>query len=151
MYRAETEPAYLDAKARELLKEGREWFRRLGLDRQNILSRGKDVLCFFWTGDRVVNTLQVLLGQRDLEVQRSGPVLTVRKTSRETLIGLLRELRDSEPVDARVLASSLHNQAVNKYDSLLPPDLLAADYAVRELDVEAATRFLATIGDLMEV
>ncbi len=150
-YRAETEPAYLDARARELLREGRECFRRLGLDKQNILSREKGVLCFCWTGDRVVNTLQVLLGQRDLEVERTGPVLTVSKTSRETLIGHLRELRDSEPMDARVLASSLHNQAVNKYDPLLPPDLLAADYAARELDVEAATRFLENIGDLMEV
>jgi ATP-dependent Lhr-like helicase len=148
VYQEESEPEYLDKRALELLKEGRDSFRRFGLAEASILPYGREVLCFCWTGDRVVNTLQVQLTQRGLRVARSGLTLSVANTTRDSLIEHLRDLREAGQADPQRLAAAVCNLAINKYDLFLSPELLAADYAARELDTVAAHAYLCGLPDL---
>lgn len=148
VYQEDSQPGYLDHRALELLNEGRDSFRRLGLAETSILPHGRETLFFCWLGDRAVNTLQVQLIQRGLRVARSGITLSISSSTRDSLIHHLRVLRDAGPADPRILAATVSNQAINKYDPYLPPELLAADYAARELDTKAAHAYLCSLSDL---
>jgi hypothetical protein len=64
------------------------------------------------------------------------------------LIEHLRDLREAGQADPQRLAAAVCNLAINKYDLFLSPELLAADYAARELDTVAAHAYLCGLPDL---
>lgn len=52
VYHGTDMPPFLDANGKALLAEGREAWRRLGLDQSRILARGNEVVLFPWAGSR---------------------------------------------------------------------------------------------------
>jgi ATP-dependent Lhr-like helicase len=146
LYRSADQPAYVDARARELLREAQENFARFELDRSCLLATGSDCRFFVWAGDRARNALQALLALRGFEVASVGLTLSIGKKTPEQVAGHLTELAALDDLDGAELASGVENQRVNKYDDFLPPKLLAADYAARELDPVGALRYLRLVA-----
>jgi ATP-dependent Lhr-like helicase len=72
VYEETAVPRYLDAKASELLSQGRQEFHRLGLHEQQILCCDGNALFFPWIGDRITNTLSMQLQSLELTVQITG-------------------------------------------------------------------------------
>jgi ATP-dependent Lhr-like helicase len=143
VYESTEVPAFLDATARELLKEGREAYAALALARAALISNpgNGDVVAFAWCGDRTLDTLLVQLQARGLEVERDGLALTVSHTTVDTLTSHLRALADAgSPADPIALAAAIPNKIVEKYHPLLSEVLLAMDYASDRLDVAGARR-----------
>ena len=140
-------PAFLDGRARELLREARDNFFRFGLDGTCLLSLGSGCSVFVWAGDRVRNTLLALLVQRGFSVASSGLTLSIAKATPEQVADHLSEIAASEMADGATLAHHIGNRLTNKYDEFLSPELLAMDYAAREMDTAGALRF---IRDLVE-
>ncbi|MBI2565606.1 MAG: hypothetical protein HYV63_01060 [Candidatus Schekmanbacteria bacterium] len=140
-------PAFLDARAKELFQEARDNFFRLGLDRTCLLGSGMDSLFFVWAGDRVRNTVTTLMVERGLKAAGSGLTISVAGLALAELAAHLEAIAGRGPADAPTLARSVKNPEANKYDVYLSPELLALDYAARELEPAGAHSLVRQLVD----
>jgi ATP-dependent Lhr-like helicase len=145
VYRSTAVPAYVDATARTLLAEGRAAFHTAGHAGRRIFARGPETLLFPWCGDRIMNTLTVVLAGRGLQAGQDGLAITMGNRSPAEVRDLIRELATSAPPDPITLAGTVPAKARDKYDRYLSNELLDAAYAARALDVPGAW---ATLGRL---
>jgi ATP-dependent Lhr-like helicase len=146
MYGSTTVPPYLDATARTLLAEGRAAFHAAGHATNRVLARGPETLLFPWRGDRIMNTLAVVLAGCGVQVGQDGLALTVANRSPAQVAGLIRELATGARPDPAVLARTVRAKARDKYDRYLNDELLDAAYAARALDVPGAWATLTELA-----
>ncbi len=147
MYRLYTStevPIFLDQQAVVLLKQGRETFRRFGLDEEITMSDNGDTLVFLWEGDLVVQTVAVLIGEKGIQTNVTSGVITLSNVSRSSTMELLKELVRERSVDAISLARSVSNKIQEKHDGYLSDDLLNLEFASRSLDVASAFTALSS-------
>lgn len=128
---------YLDAGARRLVDEGREAYRRLGLDAGGVVAWGDDVVLFPWAGDRTLDTLARMLAVSGMEAARDGPAVLIARTSADDVVDALRVILEQAP-SAIDLARGIRNKRVEKHHRFLGEELLSADYASARLDVDGA-------------
>lgn len=147
VYAGRDVPRYLDATARELLDEGRWHFRRMGLADRTVHAWGSDLVLFPWRGDRVMNTLTLLLRGCDLPVGNDGATLTVSDTRPEDLWRTVRELAAGKPPELSELAARAADKAVDKHDRYLDDDLLVHSYAARALDLGSAWEVVLAMAE----
>ncbi|KUP98356.1 DEAD/DEAH box helicase [Thermobifida cellulosilytica] len=138
LYTGRDVPRYLDATAQDLLAEGRGHFHRMGLADRTVYAWGSDLLVFPWRGDRVMNTLALLLRRCGLTVGDDGAALTVSDTRPQDLWRTVRELAAGKPPEPWELAAQAVDKAVDKHDRYLDDELLVRSYAARALDLESA-------------
>jgi ATP-dependent helicase Lhr and Lhr-like helicase len=138
IYTSDDVPTFLDAIARDLLKEARVNFTRYSLNKTPILACGQHTLLFCWMGDTVMNTLMVQLQALGLSVGRGKISLLVEKLSPEEVINYLQEIATDPHINAVDLASTVQNKVDEKYDHFLSPELLDWNYASSCLDVQGA-------------
>ena len=131
-------PAFLDATGKELLAEGRAAFQRLGLRDKSFLQCGSTVLVFPWVGDRVLDTLAILLRRRGFDVSREDTALGLQKTTIDQVVGHLAEIAISPAPDGAELAEAAANKATEKHHVFLDQQLLCLDFASKALDVAGA-------------
>ncbi len=136
---------FLDQCARKLLQEARDNFGRLCLHDTWIRQSGSDVELYPWRGDKVHNTLSLLLKSRDLQATNEGIVLRVARTDKATVFGALQGLSAHECPTATSLAECVPNKIREKWDFVLPEPLLAASYASKALDVPAAREWIQEV------
>lgn len=145
LYRGDGVPIYLDPPARRLLAEGRASFRQLGLDQRAVIPFGSGSLLFPWCGDRALHTLTLLLNAGGVDATHEGIAVVVRDVAPEDLLPRLARIAATPP-DPLELAARVGNRRSEKYDHLLPDDLLTADYAARALDVPGAVGVLERLA-----
>lgn len=139
LYLSDYIPIYLDEEAVKLLTEGRDNFKRLGLDKCNWIRKGDATYLFPWVGDKGMNTLFVMLMSKGGRVGKFGCFLEVNDISAEMSLSLLKTIKNnSHSFDVMELAAIPEGKTKEKYDHLLPENLLCAEYAARSLDVEKA-------------
>lgn len=132
IYTGKEVPSYLDETAANLLRDARQAFADLRLPSTSVVQHGRTTSMVVWAGDRAVNTVQMVLASRGIRSQRSGPILSAEGASPESMrAGQLGAATDG--LDLVELARSAKNRILNKYDELLPDELLRIDYASREL------------------
>ena len=139
-------PRYLDATAMELLEQGRRAFHQMRLYAHSVQDEGNDSRLFAWRGDKIMNTLSVVLTSHALRVGQQGVSLSVAGVAAPDLHALLVELAASRPPEPEVLAATVTNSAVEKYDEYLSPALAARGYAASQIDVPGAWDALADIA-----
>ena len=133
---SETNPIqFLDATASLLLEEARATFRRMGLDTQVILVNANIVQLFLWRGDRIMNTLVLMLNRAGFNAENAGLSIDIKTTNPEKLFDSLRDLAASPPPDPITLVNKVINKHLEKWDQLLPDELLAKNYSSFKLDV----------------
>lgn len=140
-------PAYLDSKAANLLKEARENFYRLQLDRECVISDGKHSILFPWAGDRIMNTLTFQFLSKDIEASKEAATITVANHKPDEVRIIAHRLAEPGPTDAVNLARTVRNKIQEKYDRYVSEDILSASYASRELDSKGAWEVLHRIGE----
>lgn len=138
-------PRYLDSKARTLLTQGRDNYRRLDLSNRRVVAAGSLVHLFPWIGDRATDTIAVQLQALDFDAHAAAGVISIANPDRLALVATLRRLAEAGPLDATTLAATVRNKQVEKYDGVLPEALLCVDYGCRSFDVEGAWKSLADI------
>ena len=141
VYCATKRPGFADAKAQELLEEGRRYFRSSGLQHQQIVEAQSGCRVFPWVGDKTMNTLDLLLGISQIEVTNEGVSLNVRCSEAE-LRHAARELIRAGLPAPKALAGRVPHRLVGKYDAFLSEELLNENYASAQLDVDAAQAVL---------
>lgn len=143
-------PPYLDAVARDLLDEARDWFARYQLDRNAALVWGDGTLLFPWVGDRAQTTLMLQLAATGIKTAVEDVAVYVEANLGQTG-ALLAVLHAQGPADPTTLAGSIENLQTAKHHPWLDRELLVADYATGRLDTvgahRAAGQLLAAIPD----
>ncbi len=133
---AETMPIpFLDATANQLLQEARATFHRMGLDAQVILVGSNTVQLYLWRGDRIMNTLVLMLKLAGFNAENVGLCIDIKTNNPEKLFDALRDLATSPPPDPMALVANVINKQLEKWDHLLPDVLLARNYSSHTLDV----------------
>jgi ATP-dependent Lhr-like helicase len=146
VYLASTPPVYLDATARGLLGEACLYFTDNDLDSRSVVPAGTETVIFTWMGDRVNDTIRLLLAHVGHTAQTEGPCIRVLASETDTLAAL--EQIVSEPaLDPLLLAAEVKNKWSEKYDWLLDEPLLNAEFACRKLNVPAAHAVLRQVLD----
>lgn len=140
-------PRYLDTEAVDLLEEGRVHFERLNLENQNLIRQGEHTVLFVWAGDRVVNTIHLLLAEIGYKASKAGMTLQVRDCRPSELFDDLCEITTSQPPEPAELAETVENKIIDKHDRYLAEELLNSNYASKRLDINGALNAINAIVD----
>jgi ATP-dependent Lhr-like helicase len=136
---------FLDQTGQALLQEARENYARRDLDHNWILNTGTNSQIILWAGDRVNDTLALMLLERGFEAVNEGLCVTVREPEVSRVRDVLGQIKSSE-ADPVAIASAVQNKCREKWDYLLPAGLLDASFASSSLDVpgmkDSLSRFL---------
>lgn len=136
-------PIFLNTTGRELLREGRDNFRRFELDKRWLLPLGNDILIFLWKGSLVMNTVAALLLSGGFKVSQEGVALHVSDASEGDIRASLESKVAVEPPSPVELAGYVANKITEKHDRFLSEELLKAEYGTRYFDIHNTWRVLA--------
>jgi len=128
---------FLDDTARELFREGTDFFKKSEMSQHSIIQSGKHCYLFSWMGDKVVNTLTLLLVRQGFTANNFGGVIEVQDTSKEEVTNYLDDLAEDVMPTELELANTLKKEQKNieKYDEYLPNTLLSEGFGKRAFNV----------------
>ncbi|MBD2784138.1 DEAD/DEAH box helicase [Xenorhabdus sp. DI] len=133
---------FVDASARNLFAEGLHYFRSNNLSSEYFIQQGQHVYILPWLGDQTVNTLSALLLQCGFKTGSFAGVIEVEQTTVDEVKRMLANtLRDGLPSEC-LLAESVPEKFLEKYDEYLPDVLLTQGYGLRAFDVDGVSRWL---------
>lgn len=136
LYETSTTPNYLDAGARDLLRQGRSEYALLNLAERPVLEVGSSVALFPWVGDRALDTLALLLLPHGIPASRDGAALIVREgTVASVTSALAGAIADPQLQKA---VAQVQNKVFDKHHRFLSDELLTADYLSSRLDLATA-------------
>ena len=146
LYTATRVAPWLDGDAVDLLGEGRAAFARYELAHTAMVECGRETVVLPWRGDKIMNTLAVLLQACEVAVELDGVALSVDGCSAAHLQALFADLAARPEPDAHQLAVAVPVKELDKHDHFLGEDLLAHSCAARLLDVPGAWAALRLLG-----
>lgn len=139
---------FIDDTAKALFYEGLGYFRDLELRRRRVIENGTDVCLIPWMGDRIVNTLSVLLVSEGYRANSFAGCVEIKNTDCAEVTASLRRFARQGGPDSTELAALVQNKKTEKYDCLLPESLLEEDYGARAFDVHGAVRWISEADQL---
>lgn len=134
--------SYLDEGASELLKEARKVYRRMRLDSVRLVNTSESLCLFAWKGDWVQDTLVLMLKTKGISAYNAGLFIEMRGLTSEELNEAVADLLENPP-SSELLVEGVLEKHKEKWDSLLPANLLHKNYASHHLDLDGALAFLA--------
>ena len=137
-------PAYLDGEAARMLVNARAAYAESGALTASTIDVGARTLLFHWSGDREASTLRLLLDHKGLTVDPDPEVLIVEASWQELARVLSELLKGPIPSDTE-LATNIKNKAREKYDWVLPEQLLTTSFARNQLDLDGALEIARSI------
>lgn len=144
-YRVESEGImidFLDCVARNLFAEGLSSFRELQLERKRLINSGRKVYLLPWMGDKIVNTLTMVLMKDGFRVSNFAGIIEIEDASHSSIFGTLLRFTDEENLSNSDLARLSPNKETEKFDHLLHEDLLNDGYGVKAFDVRGTIDWL---------
>ena len=148
IYKSPDRPQYLeyiDRRAAALLKEAGENFHRFDLASRWYLIHGKDVIVFLWRGSKLNNTFAALLNSKGVEVLQGGIAIVLSNIEEERFLDLIEEIIYDDDITEIELAAMVGIKACEKYDYYLSEELLSAEYAARNLDIQKTKELLTRL------
>jgi len=139
-------PVYLDNVAKSIFDEGIENFHTLGLDKSKVLQIGNTVHILPWLGDRITNTITILLRQEGLAADCFGGVIDIRNSSIESFHQAADSILRGAMPQASELASSIPDTIIEKHDPILPKDLRDLGYGTRFFNVNGAWQWFSELS-----
>ena len=143
---------YLDETAKQMLEMGRKSFYDNGLDYKNhivVTSEDKKGLSeqtdlyFTWAGSRINRTICLAARRQGLGLCIAGDCFISGMT--EDVLYNLDQESFANPNELSAMVEG-PNKLLDKYDELLPDNLLDAEFAKRALDIEGAKQYLDSIS-----
>jgi ATP-dependent Lhr-like helicase len=136
---------YLDKTAAAMLEEARAWFQFAELGTKRILADGAGVLILTWRGDWLNDALALLLTAKGCEATNEGISIRVSSADLASVQQLLGEISEQAPPTAADLKLNPKNLLKEKWDWVLPVDLLLRSFVSSELDLGPITSTAAAL------
>ena len=143
--------SYLLPNARAALEKARCHAREQGLLEAAVIGSGNSFLLCPWTGSKILRTLEKLLntGLRDALGIRSAAAgdYWLEVSSELSAEAFVQRLETLEPdfEDPNLVLPPDQTPMVDKYDYMVPPELLRAAYLHNQMDVPGAMEVLRNI------
>lgn len=129
---------FLDQTASELLKQARKSYQRLNLDDTCIRQTGDRTQLLTWKGDVINDTILLLLQASGFSGWNEGVCITLANTTVGKVATALAELLSGPSLAAMEVAAAVRTKVRQKWDHLLPDELLNAGFAAEHLDLDGA-------------
>lgn len=129
---------FLDNRATSMLIEAREMFSKLQLGNRKHTEDGKNLKLFLWQGDRIMNTIALIFKQHGLDAYNHGLHININNISHSKICEVIRNIVESPAINANELANSILNKQIEKWDYLLPDQLLNKNFVSRNLDINGS-------------
>ena len=139
---------FINDTAKELFYEGLGYFHDLELRQKRVIRNGTDVFLIPWMGDRTVNTLSVLLASEGYKANSFAGCVEIKNADCAEVTASLRRFARQGGLDNAELAALVQNKKTEKYDYLLPEDLLEKGYGARAFDVHGAVTWISEADQL---
>ncbi|MDL2307126.1 DEAD/DEAH box helicase, partial [Desulfovibrio sp. OttesenSCG-928-C06] len=107
LYTSEYEPVFCNKEALSLFEDGRRCFWDLKLDASSLFQQGNTVHIFPWLGDKVVNTITIVLRMAGLKADSFSGVIDVRDTDINACITAIQSVMSSPRPTVWELAESI--------------------------------------------
>jgi ATP-dependent Lhr-like helicase len=131
-------PAYLDAKAKELLADGRQTFRALDLERKSLVTEDRDMHVFLWRGSQVTAVFGAALAMAGLPAEVHDFGVTLEKTGLNEIKPILARLGGMASIDPADMAAFVKNINAGKFRDFVPEDLARNQWAQQNASVVKA-------------
>jgi len=128
-------PPYLDPIARDLLMNGRQAFRDMGLDRTRLIQSGRDVHVFLWRGSAMNSLFAITLKSAGLESSVHDVGVTVANASVGEVRAIIRRISETPSMPIEDIADFVENLQVGKFDEYVPVGLLRRLWARSNADL----------------
>jgi ATP-dependent helicase Lhr and Lhr-like helicase len=129
---------FLDDRATNMLIEARDMFSKLQLGNQKYQENGKNLKLFLWQGDRIMNTVALILKQQGLDANNHGLHININNTSLRKLYEVITAIVETPAINAGDLANAILNKQIEKWDYLLPDELLNRNFVSKNLDINGS-------------
>lgn len=136
---------FLDDAGQAMLQEARANYRRLDLDQIWLRRSGSQIQLMLWKGDRIQDTLVLMLTARGFKGLNEDVCISLTSTDIDAVHDALLDLVSSQHMSPLELASTVKNLSREKWDLLLPEEVLQASFASSYLDVDGAYRVLEAL------
>lgn len=139
---------FVDNIGRQLFQEGAHLFKEANLEDKLVYQSGKHCYIFSWMGDKVVNTLNVLLIRCGYTCNNFAGVIEVQNSKADDIKNCLIDMEKDVLPDETELAETLSKQQklIEKYDEYLPENLLTECYGRKAFNSRATKQWI--IGSL---
>jgi len=129
---------FLDKNGALQLSEARGVFTSLNLNSNSFVQDGLNTYVFTWASDWVNDTLALMLAQRGCRALNEGICLTAIDVSVDKLKDAMADIAKATDILGTELVENVQNKEREKWDHLLPAELLNKGFAARELDIPGA-------------
>jgi ATP-dependent Lhr-like helicase len=133
---------FLDSMGQKLLEEARDNYARLELDTTWLRETNNQVQILLWKGDRINDTLLMMLMARNFKGSNEGLFVSLEGTSINDVRMALSQIVKTSEVEPQDLARNVKNKIREKWDSLLPDDFLNVSFASSYIDEHGVIRSL---------
>ncbi len=145
VYHERSLPVYLNNEAKSILKEGFDNFHSLNLDKTAVLQIGNTVHVFPWLGDKIVNTITILIRQNGLSANCFGGIIDINNASSDDFFHAVNKILNGPQISPTELAEMVPDTIVEKHDYFLPREIREISYGAKFFDVDGAMSWLSTI------
>ncbi len=139
---------FLDETSSTLLSEARFYYQQLNIVNQTFLQQGKNILIFLWESDDVQDTLTLYFSFKGYKSLNHGLFISVEAESMDIVKNELFEFMQSTQDLSFQLSKFVENKEIEKWDWLLPDDLLCKNYASQYLDIEKSKEAIKSFNSL---
>lgn len=134
----DSNPVYLDLRAKEMLFMARSTAYEAHLHNQFMIKDGLDIIWFTWTGSLINRTLWGMAKfYGELNVEDNGIALTFRKTDEAAISKAFKSIFDNPP-SIEEIASKFTVKTQEKYDEFLSEKMQTHVFARNCLDLDGA-------------
>ena len=128
---------FIDPNAVRLLNHGRAAFQELDLDAFSLLDWGDDCLLFPWSGDRILDTMSLMLKSGGLNANRDGVAILIESANSDEVEAVVSRI-EAMPPDPADLVTFVANKESEKHHHFLGDEVLDQDWISSRLDSEKA-------------
>ncbi len=133
---------FMDDTARKQFLEGLATFRDLKLESRRIVSNGRNVYLIPWMGDKIVNTLTMLMVRAGYTASNFAGIIEIDGASHQAVSKCVKTIIEEGRVSNTDLAKLVKDKKTEKYDHLLPESLLNEGYGAKAFDVNGTLDWL---------
>ena len=144
IYSDGVDASYANETGKQIYAEGRKLFLNLHLAGKSLIDDHGDCHLLVWAGDRIVNTLNMILVAEKCTVDQNGPIITVKGIKVEDVQRILVERIKHSRVTPNDLVPFVKNPQFEKFDRFLNSELQLLGYGHRTFDCAGTTRWIET-------
>lgn len=124
VYEDHDAPAYLDERARGLLQEAREAYRRFELDQKRIIEHSGDLEVFLWEGTTTCSVFAVALATAGIEAEAHDLGVTIPNTTERDATAVIEIISRLTEAEMAAIGDFVSGLRTAKLDDYIPEPLL---------------------------